>query len=285
MKKNIKITAIVAAALFTAAPIATVAVNATNTPVSAATQATKRKLIANAYIYNKNAKRLGTMYYKKGTKVATYGEAIKINGKYYYSVGSGKYVKRANFQAQDTANTIKMPAGYYGSLRRAENLQTDSSEKKMVTLSKEGVKNNVFHSESTADDKEKATPMTLTTAQKEELNNYATKLLNEARKQVNSKKVYVNLNIQDRFTNDNNWDAVTYTFKTKNYQSNMTGMKRVIYNSLKKMLFNAAYPDFHSFARADTLLKDANSEVGIWFSGNDTNAVLNWGVNVLPTDN
>lgn len=64
----------------------------------------------------------------------------------------------------------------------------------------------------------------------------------------------------------------------------MTGMKHVIYNSLKKMLFNGAYSDYHSYDRANTLLRHSNTRAGIWFSGNSKTAVLNWGVANLPTE-
>lgn len=197
MKKQIKI-ATIAAALLTVAPIIT-----TTTTAIAATKATKRTLTHNAYIYSPNAKKLGKMYYEKGTTVKTYGPATKIKGKYYYYIGKDKYVKRANFQAEVTANTFKLPTGYSAALEKYNDLQTNGSENKLIKLSKQGVKNNTFHSESKTDDHEKATAPTLTSSQMKELNKYALNLLNSARKQAGSTEIKTDNNIQSKFTDQN----------------------------------------------------------------------------------
>lgn len=274
--------AVVAAALMTVAPIAT---NATTSSTTfAATNSVRRTLTSNAFIYSKSAKRLGSMFYKKGAKVKTYGAAVKIKGKYYYYIGKNQYIKRANFEAAVNANTIKLPTDYASALDKYNNLQTDGSENKMIKLSKEAVKNNNFHSESKTDDHTKATAPQLTTSQMKELNNYALQLLNSARKQADVSTIKTDYNIQSKFTDENDWDQVKYTFQVKNYPKTMTGMKHVVYNSLKKMLFNGAYSDYHSFDRANTLLKDSNTRAGIWLSGNSKNAVLNWGVANLASE-
>lgn len=281
MKRSIKLAA-VAAAFLTMAPVAI----AVSTPITtyAATKAVKLTIIHNAYIFNKNGKKLNNMYYKKGAKVAVYGDAIKIKGKYYYSVGNAKYVKRANFATPVSANAFQLPAGYADALENYNDLQTDGSENKLIRISKQGVKDNVFHADNKADSKEKATAPTLTTAQMKELNKYALKLLNSARKQAKSTQIKTDYNIQSKFTDENDWDQTTYTFQVKNYPKTMTGMKRVIYNSLKKILFNGAYSDYHSYDRANMLLRHSNTRAGIWFSGNSKTAVLNWGVANLPSE-
>ena len=56
-----------------------------------------RKLRHNSFIYNKKGKRVGRKVLKKGKKVETYGSAIKIGFKKYYTIGKNKYVKKVNF--------------------------------------------------------------------------------------------------------------------------------------------------------------------------------------------
>lgn len=281
MKKQLKLAA-VAAALLTVTPLATTTIAPTN--VMAETKAVKRTFTHNAYIYNKNGKKLANMYYKKGITVKTYGSAVKIKDAYYYYVGNGKYVKRANFQPKFKANTLTLPTGYGEARDQYNDLQTNGSENKLIKLSRQGVKDNVFHAESKADDHEKATAPTLTATQIKELNKYALNLLNSARKQAGVSKIKTDKNIQNKFTDQNDWDQAKYTFRVNNYPKTMTGMKKVIYNSLKKMLFNGAYSDYHSYDRANMLLKGSNTRAGIWFSGNSKTAVLNWGVADLPSE-
>lgn len=51
----------------------------------------------NAYIYNHAGKRANWRVLRKGTPVKTYGSRFNINGKSYYRIGKGLYVKTANF--------------------------------------------------------------------------------------------------------------------------------------------------------------------------------------------
>lgn len=57
---------------------------------------TLRFLKHNAYVYNQYGNH-NSVKKLKNTQIATYGNAVKINGKKYYRVGIHQYVKRANF--------------------------------------------------------------------------------------------------------------------------------------------------------------------------------------------
>ena len=56
-----------------------------------------RVMRRNAYIYNHAGRRANWRVLRKGTPVKTYGSRFNINGKYYYRIGKGLYVKSANF--------------------------------------------------------------------------------------------------------------------------------------------------------------------------------------------
>ncbi|KRM03541.1 hypothetical protein FC59_GL001191 [Lactobacillus kitasatonis DSM 16761 = JCM 1039] len=56
-----------------------------------------RVMRRNAYIYNHAGKRANWRVLRKGTPVKTYGSRFNINGKSYYRIGKGLYVKTANF--------------------------------------------------------------------------------------------------------------------------------------------------------------------------------------------
>lgn len=58
---------------------------------------TLRFLKSNSYIYNQYGNRDNTLKRKKNEQVATYGSAVKINGKDYYRIGIRQYIKKANF--------------------------------------------------------------------------------------------------------------------------------------------------------------------------------------------
>lgn len=58
---------------------------------------TLRFLKHNSYVYNQYSKRNSNLKKRKGTQVATYGNAVKINGKRYYRVGIHQYIKKSNF--------------------------------------------------------------------------------------------------------------------------------------------------------------------------------------------
>ncbi|MBC6361912.1 SLAP domain-containing protein, partial [Lactobacillus apis] len=67
----------------------------------------KRTLKKNAFVYNKNGKRVGTKLLKKNAKVTTYGDPVSINGKSYFIIDNNRYVKAANFaSAAKEANNV-----------------------------------------------------------------------------------------------------------------------------------------------------------------------------------
>ena len=58
---------------------------------------TLRFLKHNTYVYNQYGNRDNTLKRKKNEQVATYGSAVKINGKKYYRIGIRQYIKKSNF--------------------------------------------------------------------------------------------------------------------------------------------------------------------------------------------
>lgn len=56
-----------------------------------------RVMRRNAYIYNHAGRRANWRVLRRGTPVKTYGSRFNINGKSYYRIGKGLYVKAANF--------------------------------------------------------------------------------------------------------------------------------------------------------------------------------------------
>ena len=56
-----------------------------------------RVLKRNAYVYNHSGRRANWRVLRKGTPIKTYGSRFHINGKSYYRIGKGAYVKVANF--------------------------------------------------------------------------------------------------------------------------------------------------------------------------------------------
>ncbi|BAQ56473.1 conserved hypothetical protein [Lactobacillus acetotolerans] len=61
-------------------------------------EATKRKLTHNAYIYSQYGNRIGRKVVKQHQVVGTYSDPVGIRGKSYYIIGSGRYLKQANFE-------------------------------------------------------------------------------------------------------------------------------------------------------------------------------------------
>ena len=59
--------------------------------------ANSRVMKHNAYIYNHSGRRANWRVLRKGTPIKTYGSKFNINGKSYYRIGKGLYVKVANF--------------------------------------------------------------------------------------------------------------------------------------------------------------------------------------------
>ena len=60
--------------------------------------AKKLKLEHNAYVYSKYGNRLGKKVLKKHKSVNTYGTAVRIKGKKYYTLTTSEFVKKANFK-------------------------------------------------------------------------------------------------------------------------------------------------------------------------------------------
>ncbi|MCT6892218.1 MAG: SLAP domain-containing protein [Lactobacillus sp.] len=56
-----------------------------------------RNVFHNAYIYDKNGKRLNNKVLKKNKHVRVYGKAFKMKNKLYYIIGKKQFVKKANF--------------------------------------------------------------------------------------------------------------------------------------------------------------------------------------------
>ena len=59
--------------------------------------AKKLKLKHNAYVYNQYGHRANKKVLKKRKSVKTYGNSVKINGKRYFIIAKGRFVKKANF--------------------------------------------------------------------------------------------------------------------------------------------------------------------------------------------
>lgn len=57
-----------------------------------------KNLSHNAYVYNSKGRRTGAPKVRKGSAVKVYGKRHAINGKYYYRVGKGQYIKTGNFK-------------------------------------------------------------------------------------------------------------------------------------------------------------------------------------------
>ena len=69
-------------------------------------QATKQKLTHNAYVYNQLGKRVKKAgVYKKGQTLNTYGDAVKIRGKRYFTIGKNRFVKAANVKLLTVAKS------------------------------------------------------------------------------------------------------------------------------------------------------------------------------------
>ncbi|AWM75190.1 SLAP domain-containing protein [Lactobacillus kullabergensis] len=59
--------------------------------------AKRLKLKHNAYVYNQYGHRANKKVLKKRKSVKTYGNSVKINGKRYFIISKGRFVKKANF--------------------------------------------------------------------------------------------------------------------------------------------------------------------------------------------
>ena len=94
MKKSIKYSTIVVAALMAVTPIISMG-NFENSPVQAASST--KKLTRNAAVYNINGKRIGKKTLKKNKRVKIHGTK-NINGKAYYKIGKNSYVRTVNFK-------------------------------------------------------------------------------------------------------------------------------------------------------------------------------------------
>ena len=71
-------------------------------------QATTQKVKHNSYVYNQVGKRVKKSgVFKKGKTVNTYGAAVKISGKKYFTIGKNRYIKAANVAPVTAAQTAK----------------------------------------------------------------------------------------------------------------------------------------------------------------------------------
>ncbi|AIS09086.1 N-acetylmuramidase [Lactobacillus sp. wkB8] len=71
-------------------------------------QATAQKVKHNSYVYNQVGKRVKKSgVFKKGKTVNTYGAAVKIRGKKYFTIGKNRYIKAANVAPVTAAQTAK----------------------------------------------------------------------------------------------------------------------------------------------------------------------------------
>ncbi len=71
-------------------------------------QATTQKVKHNSYVYNQVGKRVKKSgVFKKGKTVNTYGAAVKIRGKKYFTIGKNRYIKAANVAPVTAAQTAK----------------------------------------------------------------------------------------------------------------------------------------------------------------------------------
>lgn len=66
----------------------------------------KIRLIRNSYIYKSNGKRYGKKVLRKDSSFNNYGKQ-KINGKSFYSIGKGKYVKAVNIKKVDKNKAVE----------------------------------------------------------------------------------------------------------------------------------------------------------------------------------
>lgn len=71
-------------------------------------QATAQKVKHNSYVYNQVGKRVKKSgVFKKGKTVNTYGAAVKIRGKKYFTIGKNRNIKAANVAPVTAAQTAK----------------------------------------------------------------------------------------------------------------------------------------------------------------------------------
>lgn len=71
-----------------------------------ASKISKIRLARNSYVYKSNGKRYGRSALRKGSCLSNYGKR-KINGKLFYSIGKGKYVKAANIKKADEKKAVE----------------------------------------------------------------------------------------------------------------------------------------------------------------------------------
>ena len=103
MRKSIRYSSIVIAALMAVAPVASFSHFESSTVQAASST---KKLTHNAVVYNAKGKRVGKKNLKKNKKVRILGTK-RINGKAYYKIGKNSYVRTANFKKVVKSNAKK----------------------------------------------------------------------------------------------------------------------------------------------------------------------------------
>ena len=103
MRKSIRYSSIVIAALMAVAPVASFSHFESSTVQAASST---KKLTHNAAVYNAKGKRVGKKTLKKNKKVRILGTK-RINGKAYYKIGKNSYVRTANFKKVVKSNAKK----------------------------------------------------------------------------------------------------------------------------------------------------------------------------------
>ena len=188
---------------------------------------------------------------------------------------SGSQVTKPNTgnQGQETQpsqptyskNYVKLPAGYLEAVKNANWEKTSVPDSLII----KGTEENIFHSESKADDKMKIDSANLTPDQAYEINNFALRLINNVRAENGQKPWYYSnrsyaiakrvayLYEQDHMglstwhdnkaLNEVDREAGIHTAELmggdnvnykEDYLNNMTDLKRAVYNDVVKMLFS-----------------------------------------------
>lgn len=273
-------------------------VNSSTTIVQAASTF-KITLKHNAYQYSAKGKKLNKKTLKKGKTYTAIGTKT-ISGKKYYQISKNSYIKASNVVSKTSKTSVKkntLKVTY--SLAEVRKAKTDPDL--LAKKSLLGMKENQFHSESSAEDKEEIDLENLTTSQANELTKYSLNLINQARSQLgllnwtsdaktqklanniakeyhdNDKSIldsdhYVEgivraansqgLNIDRNFIeNEGGYYGSRYT--------TMTEAKQNIYWNLKQFLFGGATSEdgpFTEYEHANNILKSGTSTYGFSIS-------------------
>ena len=162
-------------------------------------------------------------------------------------------------------NYVKLPAGYLEAVKNANWEKTSVPDSLII----KGTEENIFHSESKADDEMKIDSANLTPDQAYEINNFALRLINNVRAENGQKPWYYSNRSyaiakrvaylyeqdhmglstwhDDKALNEVDREAGIHTAELmggdnvnykEDYLNNMTDLKRAVYNDVVKMLFS-----------------------------------------------